>query len=294
MDDLTLAPFTALEEWKLPEEAVPHDDTIEELCNIAGAGKLTEKEVFDLCYFLNDHRDARHAWPGEKLFAYLHGIVEQGHVTDANCAHLCDIMDQIERDCSRVAPPVEQGTPIPETAVSIAEILLPTLEKRVQVESVTGASVYEVDLQRHTCSCPGWYGNRRTFRDATLKLCCAHMAMAYSQEFKPEGADEDEDEALKKIHPIFKNLMRERSIRGRGLDHLSRWKLIQIRMHPHLVSYGDSEWCAVYAPCALRTYRRHGFNLKELRWAFGSPPADRQPIEDFLVGRVKEKKKSPF
>jgi hypothetical protein len=31
-----------------------------------------------------------------------------------------------------------------------------------------------------------------------------------------------------------------------------------------------------------------------LRWAFGSPPADSQPIEDFLVSRVKEKKKSPF
>jgi hypothetical protein len=291
MDDLTLAPFTELQEWKMPEGIFPHADTIEELCNIAGAGKLTEKEVFDLCYFLNEHRDARHTWPGEKLFAYLHGIVESGHVTDANCAHLCDILEQIERDCSRVAPVIETGDPIPETAIRIEDIVLPTLEKRVQVASVTGTSQYEVDLQRHTCSCPGWYGNRRTFRDATLKLCCTHMAIAYGLEFDREDADEDEE--LRKIHPLFKNLMRERSLRGRGLDHLSRWKMIRIKMHPHLVGYGDNEWCVVYAPCALRAYRRHGFNTKEQRWAFGARPADSQPIEDFLLEGTKEKKRLP-
>lgn len=140
-----------------------HVETIEELCSIAGAGKLTEKEVLDLAYFLNEHRDARHAWPGEKLFSYLHAIFYEGHVSDTDCAHVCEVLEMIELECARIAPAHPEDPPIPETAVRSEEIVLPTIEKRVKVESLIDRGEYDVDLNLHTCGCPGRYGNRRHY-----------------------------------------------------------------------------------------------------------------------------------
>ena len=75
MDNPFENPFEDLDtKWRLPEGETPHVETIRLLRTLGGSNEITNKELTQLAYFLNEHRDARHAWPGERLFHLLVGI----------------------------------------------------------------------------------------------------------------------------------------------------------------------------------------------------------------------------
>jgi len=281
MDDYFGSPFGEdLSSWVLPPGNRPYDETIELIRGMAGSGRPTDQEVYLLAEHLNETRDARHAWPGNLLFQHLGAMFAAGEVTEADFSRLGRIFEEIDRQCWQNAEPLPEEPPLPEGAVRVEELTLPVIDYAVDIAAEGSRGAYQVDLTRHSCSCPGWFGNRRNFKDGDIKLCCAHMAAAFTLAFEAgSGAGSPR---------ILKDLMAERARRGRGIDPKSHWKLVKLRMRPHLVSYGSGEWSSVYAYDARTVLRRYAYNRDGQRWSFGAAPAGHRALAEYL-GSIKQR-----
>ena len=156
----------------------------------------------------------------------------------------------------------------------VEDLTLPVIDREIEIAAEGSRSGFKVDLGRHTCSCPGWFGNRRQFKDGDLKLCCAHMAAAFVTVFS-EGVADDSPR-------ILKDLLAERTRRGRGVDHKSQWKLLKLRMRPHLISFGGGDWSSVYAYDAKTDFQRFAYDRDAGRWSFGAAPQGHVAMVDFL------------
>ena len=277
MEEFLKSPFGEdLSGWALPSGEEPHGDTIGLLRGFAGSGNATRQEVFHLAEFLNDNREARHAWPGEPLFAHLCEIFSSGELAESELARLGRIVAEIERQSFRAAAPPPAEAEIPEAAVRIEDLKLPRIDLIQQVAAEGSRGSYDVDLARQICSCPGWFGNRRGFKDYDLRLCCVHIATAFTEAFARGMAEESSSRLLIE-------LMRERTRRGRGIDPKSEWKVLKIRMRPHLVSYGSGEWSSVYVFNRQMELDRYAYHRTESRWSFGRAPINHRVLSEFLA-----------
>ena len=98
-----------------------------------------------------------------------------------------------------------------------------------------------------------------------------------------------ENGELNGAQPVLKELMADRHRRGRSLDPHSKWKLVKIRMRPHIAIYGNGDWGYVYAPDGAG-FSRFAYHQQEQRWSFGQMPQSTKTMELFfaeaLAGRV--------
>lgn len=281
MDDFLGSPFGEdLSSWVLPPGNRPYEETIGLIRGIAGSGRLTDQELYGLAQHLNDTRDARHAWPGNLLFQHLGVMFTSGEVNESDFAQLGRVLDEIDRQCWQNADALPSEPSLPSAAIRVEELTLPVIDRVMDIAAEGSRNGYEVDLGRHSCSCPGWFGNRRSFSDGDLKLCCAHMAAAFSVAFA-EGLAADSPRVLR-------DLMAERARRGRGIDPKSHWKLIKLRMRPYLVSYGSGEWSSIYAYDSETALQRYAYDRDGERWSFGVAPPGYQALVDYL-GTIKSR-----
>ena len=125
---------------------------------------MTEQEVYLLAGYLNDNRDARHAWPGDRLFRHLSKIFGSGSVSEADYGYLGRVLEELDRQAYAIAEPPAEEPELPEAAMKVEDLILPQLDLSLQVAAEGSRHGFEVDLMRHSCSCPGWYGNRRQCR----------------------------------------------------------------------------------------------------------------------------------
>lgn len=269
------SPFNAsASTWRIPEGVTPHEDTIRVLRAIGGAGEVTSKELLALAYYLNEHRDARHSWPGESLTTILAAMFE-GHTpsrTDRDAVHT-DI-EAIERECYRVAITEEdEETAIPMSSIRMEDFQLPPASQTVEIKCPDSETRFQVDLHHQTCNCPTWPNHRSRLKLNDPRRACSCMVEAYHQLIQ--------NDELPGIQPIFKDIMADRAHRGRSIDVHSKWKLVKIRMRPHVVSYGSKVWSYVYAPDGAG-FTRFAFNNEEKRWSFGQCPRSAKTIEAFL------------
>lgn len=262
-------------QWRIPEGETPHEKTVRMLQGIGGFGVLTNKELLTLAYYLSDHRDARHSWPGEKLVHMLAELFAGHAPTHEDRENLHRDLDAIETECSRLAAPFPEDDKIAANAVRGEEIPLPELNKTVSVECEEVRSAFEVNLKWQQCSCTSWPNHRSKLKHGDIRRCCAHMAVAYLQELNGDGIED--------CPPVFKALMEDRVRRGRSLDPRAKWKIIKIKLRPHLAIYGHTDWSYVFAPEAGGTFVRYSFNTVEKRWAFGRPPDFARPSREFLI-----------
>lgn len=275
MDELFGSPFGEdLSGWALPNGFRPHEETIELIRGISGSGSLTQQEVFLLAEYLNNCRDARHAWPGGQLFRQLHEMFGAGEVTEADFGYLGRVLEELDVQNSRVAEPPPAEDLLPDSAVRIEDMELPRIERSMVIAAEGTRRGFDTDLARHTCSCPGWYGNRRSFEEGQIERCCAHLAAAFVEVF-----NEEEPPAAPRI---LIDLMAERLRRGRGIDPKSRWKLLKIRMRPHLVSLKRGTPSSVYVYDAGRVLRRHVYHPVAKQWSFGSAPVNHRTLAAFV------------
>lgn len=273
------SPFeNASEAWRIPDGERPHDETIGCLRAIGGLGEVTNKELLALGYYLNEHRDARHSWPGERLVKVL-AEMYSGHLpskTDRDEIHTD--LEFIERECARVAPPGEDiDDPLPLSSIKIEDVPLPMLNRTVTVECADSRTTFEADLHRQSCDCPTWPHARGKLKLNDIRRCCAHLVSAYHQMI--------ENGELEGVQPVLKELMADRDRRGRSLDPHSRWKLLKIRMRPHIAIYGNGEWSYVYAPDA-GGFSRFAYHNEQKRWSFGQPPKSAKTVELFFAEAV--------
>ncbi len=267
----------SMTETKQPTESIAdaHKPTLEVIRKITDDGILTEQEVFDLADYLNKNEEARNNWPGDSLFEILHQVFEDGILSEDEMARLAKILTDIETLCAnQFRPPSVERNKIAQSEIKLDELLLPRVQKTIEISVKDSDDSFKVNLAQHTCSCPGWFGNRKDFKPGSLKRCCLHMAEAFWQQVQV-GAPEEWPR-------LFKDFVEELSYRGRGVDPGATWKLLKIEEKPYLVSYGDNEWSNVYAPIEGGKFDRYGYSRKEQRWAFGQIPEHYQVIEEFL------------
>lgn len=271
------SPFEeAVNQWAVPDGTVPHEDTIKMLQGLGGFGVLTNKELLTLAYYLNDHRDARHAWPGEKLVHMLAELFNDRTPTHDDREDLHRDLNAIEKECSRMSrPPSDAEAEIASNAIRVEDLPLPDLDKVSEVQCEEARSAFEVNLKRQQCSCPAWPNHRAKLKHGDIRRCCSHMAEAYLNEMNSGGIED--------APPVFKALMEDRVRRGRSLDPRARWKVLKIKLRPHLAVYGHTVWSYVFAPETGGGFVRYSFNTEEKRWAFGRAPNFRAAIEKFLL-----------
>ncbi len=261
--------------WLLSPEVVPHDETVHFLRSLGGSGEITVKELMLVAYYLNENREARHSWPGELLFRELSEMFDHRAPSKADRDEFNQDLEKIERECSRVAElPADDGEVISLDSMRIEELLLPDLDKTIDVLSEEAGRAYTVNLHRQSCNCPGWPASRSKYKTGDIRRCCTHMIEAYLQ------AIEEGD--LQDCSPVFHALMEDRARRGRSLDPNFTWRLVKIKMRPHLIIHASKGWCYVYAPSENSTFSRYAFEVDERRWAFGHVPGSAKAIETYL------------
>ena len=255
----------------------PHAGTLEVIRRITDDGILAEREVWDLAEYLNDHEDARMAWPGSDLFPIMHEVFEDGVLDGDEMEALVEILSQIEHYCAGI-----DGIPQPKepdwqsvslAAIAISDFELPKVEKTAKIPCKPSGEVYRVNLRNHTCDCPAWKGNRKGFEVGDMKRACVHIVDAYREVVKAGPIAE--------IPGIFGHLVTDLSSRGRGIDPKSEWKFLKVQSLPNLVSVGP-EWCSVYARRRADGFDRFAYNLAEQRWAYGDVPQNHLYFEKFL------------
>lgn len=186
------SPFEeAVNQWAVPDGTVPHEDTIRMLQGLGGFGVLTNKELLTLAYYLNDHRDARHAWPGEKLVHMLAELFSDRTPTHDDRENLHRDLDAIEKECSRLSGAHSDAEgEIASNAIRVEDLPLPDLDKISAVQCEEARSAFEVNLKRQQCSCPTWPNHRAKLKHGDIRRCCSHMAEAYLNEMNSGGIED--------------------------------------------------------------------------------------------------------
>ena len=265
--------------WQLPAGTVPHEDTIHCLRTLGGNGVVTNRELLQLGHYLNENHEARHSWPGERLIHILAEMFD-GHTpskTDRDEIH--GDLEVIERECARVALP-STGTEsiVPLTAMRIEELELPKLNLTLPVECDDSRVEFMADLRHRCCDCPAWAHHRGRLKPGDVRRCCVHLVEAYHQVIS--------DGSMPNCPPILRDLFADRASRGRSLDPSARWKLVKIRLRPHIVIWSNREWSYVYAPERNGAFTRFAYMPEENRWAFGCEPGSARSLELFLTEAI--------
>lgn len=248
----------------------PHAETIEFLRKLSEGRELGEGDVMKLANYLNDRREARHSWPGEGLFSMLREIFASGGIGDMQLSAISQEIANVERQFSiAMSGDLANEKVVPVESIWVDELKLPALREKIKIQD------FEVDLGAHNCSCPSWYGNRRTFKDGDARLCCNHMAVAFDLKIKSEEITDSPR--------LFPEVMADLAERGEGLDYRSAWRLLRIQMRPFLVSYGSKvDWCTVYGPNKERVVEKYGLHRTELRWSYGRHPQCAASIAEYV------------
>lgn len=268
--------------WRLPDGEEPHLETLTCLRAIGGSGEVTNKELLALGYFLNEHRDARHSWPGEKLVGILAEMFSGHAPTKSDRDEIHADLELIERECSRGSSSTTAvDDPLPLSSIKIEDVPLPMGDRTVTIECDDSRTTFEADLHHQSCNCPTWSHARGKLKLNDIRRCCAHLVSAYHQVM--------DNGELSGVQPVLKELMADRDRRGRSLDPRSKWKLLKIRMRVHIAIFGHGDWGYVYAPDGAG-FSRFAYHQHEKRWSFGQMPKSAKTVELFfeeaLAGRV--------
>jgi len=149
MSDMFDSPFADTgEKWRLPDGVTPHEETVRVLRTLGGSGEVTGRELLWLGYYLNEHREARHAWPGERLLQELAAMFDRHLPTVGDRDMIRADLEAIERECARVADPLPEEVEVPRSAIRLEELQLPEVNRTVDVLCEEVQSTFLVDLHR--------------------------------------------------------------------------------------------------------------------------------------------------
>lgn len=269
--------------WQLPVGENPNHGTLNVLHTLGGNGVVTNRELLHLGYFLNEHHDARHSWPGERLVRILAEMFDGHSPSKSDRDKFHADLESIEQECSRIAaPPTNEETVLPLNALRIEDIVLPKVDLSLPIACSDSWAEFTADLRHQCCDCPTWAHHRGRLKPGDPRRCCVHLVEAYHQAIASE--------LIPDCPQVLRALIADRALRGRSLDPSSRWKLVKIQMRPHIVIYSNRTWDYVYAPDGRGHYSRFALNPGENRWSFGYHPRNAGTLQFFIseaiVGHV--------
>jgi hypothetical protein len=252
--------------WTPPNGTSPNPQTLDFIRQLSDGKDLTEDTLMQMAAFLNESREARHSWPGEKLFGFLGEIFATGLIGDVQLDATRKVISSIEREYSLLtAGDVNEQPAVPVDSIWVEDLKLPDLRSKATITDASSRNTFQVDLSTHTCTCGAWYGNRRSYKNGDARLCCAHVAQAFKDELDQNG--------LEQSPRLFPEMINDIAARYEGLDYRSTWRLLRIQMRPFLISYGHKvDWCTVYGQNAERVVEKFSLHRTELRWSYGRHP----------------------
>jgi len=232
-------------------------------------GELSGEEVWCLANFLNKQpREICGEWPANVLIPLMQNVFADGELTELEMVRVATALLQIEKEWIRrfaATEWIEEGGGLPASPRrgfgSGTKPLLPTVNYVTNVASSSDNGEYQVDLERHTCTCGDWVGMRRTAPAGDYKRLCKHMAGLY---YALEIPDEIEDE-------MFGAFIMDHAGRERGTFPQDEWIVETVNGKKVLYGFSDRPWVNVFAPQG-GAYERFGFNKEERRWSYGESP----------------------
>lgn len=256
----------------------PNPDTLKFIRQITEDGILTDEEVWSLGTFLNDHPDAQSNWPGNILFEILQHVFDDGRLDPHEVEAIGHYLRGIEIQCSFSLSQPEAPLELPDDLkFDVIDFRLPVIEERIEVPpSMEFEKPHTVDLLKHECDCAEFAFKRQFLPDGSLGRACKHMVKALDS-----PTIEKQIPRLEWNSKLF-DLIQMHSQINRSLDALPSWKLLKADAFECVVSWGDKEWCRVYANALEGGLERYGYNLEQDRWAYGATPPGVAAVSKYL------------
>jgi len=244
------------------------------LCEqILADDELTSEEVYDLGQWLNDHPEARTAWPGDVLFPLLVQVYEDQKLTKTDLKRVTSKVRVVLRKAPALLARAHQQARKDVAAVAAAETntsvaRLPIVPISMDVTSFTNPAVhYHVELQTLSCSCLDWTKRRSRLPKHHIGRCCKHVMATYRRVAPPNGWPDW-------IGAFFAE--------GWTPDASVEWDVMVIGKGKALVSSLSSRgWADVYAKTS-EGWERFGYNSNEDRWSRGHAPRHAKVIAGFV------------
>jgi hypothetical protein len=238
-------------------------------------GELSGREVYRLCQWLNDNREATQHWPGNLLVQPLQRAWADGELTTDELQEVGRLLLRIHADWSERYH--ETNEPVPEFAPDLFKSIDLRLPRLLLLPWVTrvctdaAGTCVHVDLNGPSCTCPEWQTNRSSLPAGHLSRCCRHVLSAYGR-VKPTAG--------------WPGWMRA-FLAYRWTPHpLKNWIIVDVDGVPVLASTAPVDWADVFAPDGGE-YERFGYHIREDRWAYGSLPAGGDLIRRRIVAATR-------
>ncbi|MGB0582938.1 MAG: hypothetical protein ACPGVU_24915 [Limisphaerales bacterium] len=266
--------------WAIIVVMQPNPDTLKFIRQITEDGILTDEEVWSLGTFLNEHADAQKNWPGNILFEILKHVFDDGILDPHEIEAVGHYLRGIELQCSFTQR--EENVPVLELPsdlkFEVIDFRLPVIEHKFKVlPTMQFEKEHEVDLLKHECDCAEFSFKRQFLPNGSLGRACKHMVTALDM---PEVSVQ-----IPKLEWNAKlfDLIRSHSQMNRSLDPMPSWKLLKAEAFECVVSWGDQEWCRVYADTPEGSLERFGYHLTEDRWSYGATPPGVSAVTKYLT-----------
>jgi hypothetical protein len=251
------------------------------LCRtITDDGDLTDKELYSLAEWLNEHPDACHSWPGNVLVDPLQRVWADGKINCTELKEMAIVLWRIESEYSRAYSSAKVQEALDSFTVS--EARLPVVSLQAKVPSSTGDEPYDIDLAAHTCTCGDWVYKRREIGAGEIGRACKHIMKAL-RDVAPQGG----------WPAWFAGLIEDCCLRDRGPHSADLWYVVNVADHPVLFGTGASDWANVFE-MKDGQYTRFGYNVIEDRWAYGERPYRSGTIVKAIREFVGDNRSRPF
>jgi len=259
----------------------PHSQTLRVIRRITADSVLEIAEVLDLARFLNDHREARHSWPGAVLWKTLESVLEDGEISEEELVALGKMLEDIEAECVEVETPEDGSnpgavTPRAQAAVGSVDAIGFTIP-----ESVSGSSMqtergrlHAGNLAGPSCDCEEWVNQRAKLPERHPGRICRHVANALRERLQVTRGDG--------WSPAFRGMVEEVADLFRGTVPDAEWRELRVNERDYLLALAGDDWAHVYGPNAAGAYERFSYRRKTRRWFFGASPLNAPLIAAFV------------
>lgn len=261
----------------------PHAPTLKVIRRITADEVLEVDEILDLARFLNENREARHAWPGSVLWKTLESVLEDGEISGEEMAALGSILEDIEAECRSFigeAPTEEAGCRDADIAdeedvkrVDAGGFRLPSSVVGISTQTEAGR-LYAVNLAGPTCNCDEWREHRASLPEGNPGRICRHVANALHERLETPDAAE--------WPAAFRGMVAELAEVFRGTAPDAQWRELRVNARDYLLALAGEDWAHVYGPGAAGSVERFSYSRQKKRWFCGSRPADAAIIAGFV------------
>ncbi|MBG86831.1 MAG: hypothetical protein CMO80_08020 [Verrucomicrobiales bacterium] len=160
----------------------------------------------------------------------------------------------------------------------VIDFRLPVLEEKLDVPpSMQFEKSHNVDLLKHECDCAERSYKRQFLPAGSLGRAHKHMVKAL------DAPDIEKQIPRLEWNGKLFELIRVHSDMNKSLEPLPSWKLLKAEAFECVVSWGDREWCHVYANGENGVLERFGYHLEQDRWAYGTTPPGVESVTRHLT-----------